>query len=114
MKNTIGILVALILGGVVGFFGVFLSVFTDGETGERMATIGIIILIYLVLGAVLGLIWPDLKWIVGLMAGLPGAILLVYYTIKEFHVLYVPYLAAVLILPSLVSNLTSKARRKPS
>jgi len=113
MKSTIGVLISLIIGGVIGFFGVFLSVFSDGDMGERAATIGVIILIYLVLGAVSGLVWPDLKWIVGLMIGLPGAILLLFYMFKEFNVLYIPYLAAVLILPSLVSNLTSKARRKP-
>jgi len=114
MRNTIGILVALVLGGIIGFFRVFLSVFADGAMGERLATVGIIILIYLVLGAVSGLLWPDLKWIIGLMLGLPGAILLLYYMVKEFNILYIPYFLAILILPGLISNLTSKARRKAS
>lgn len=109
MKNAIGILVALVLGGAIGF-GVFLSVFSDGAAKERAATIGVILLIYLVLGAVSGLIWPALKWLQGLMLGLPGALLLFYYMLRDFNILYVPYLLVILILPSLASNLVSKAR----
>ncbi|MGI6734511.1 MAG: DUF6954 family protein [Anaerovoracaceae bacterium] len=110
MKRAIGILVALVLGSAIGFFGVFLSVFSDGAAKERIATIGVILLIYLVLGVVFGLIWPTLKWLQGLMLGLPGALLLLYYMLNDFNVLYVPYFLVILILPALASNLASKAR----
>ncbi len=113
MKNTIGILVSLVLGGIVGFFGVFVSVFSDGDIGERLATIGIVLLIYLLLGGAFGLIWPGLKWIQGLMLALPGAVLLLYYTIKEFNILHIPYILIILILPVLASSLTSKLSNKP-
>mgnify|MGYP000935005812 CR=1 FL=1 len=110
MRNAIGILAVLVLGSLIGFFGVFLSVFADGNMRERMTTIGVILLIYLIFGSISGLVWPALKWIPGLMLGIPGALLLFYYMLGEFNILHIPYLLVILILPSLASNLVSKAR----
>jgi hypothetical protein len=45
--------------------------------------------------------------------GLPGALLLFYYMLRDFNNLYIPYLIVILILPALASNLASKARNKP-
>lgn len=113
MKKAAAMLSTLVLGCATGFFGVFLSVFSYGAAKERIVTVGVILLIYIALGVVLGLIWPILKWLEGLLLGLPGALLLFYYMLKDFNILYVPYLLLIIILPALASNLASKARNKP-
>jgi hypothetical protein len=59
VKHAIGINLAFLAGSLIGFFGVFVSVFADGGLTERLITIGVILLIYSVLSGVWGFLLPD-------------------------------------------------------
>lgn len=105
-RNKVRILtiaLTVIVGFLLGFFGVFVSVFADGGSRERTVTIIIILFIYWILGCVLGLIFPEYSWKWGVMLGGPGFLILLIFTVKEFSPYYVLYLAGILIL-SLVST----------
>ena len=101
MKNIIGIVLAILVGGFLGFFGVFVSVFADGGLTERLVTIGIILLIYLVLGAVWGFLLPNFSWKWGLLIGAPGVLLLGFYLLSEFNLFYLLYMILIIGLASL-------------
>lgn len=97
-KKPIGIIVALVIGIVLGFFGVMVSVFSDGSTYERIITILIILIIYGVISLIAGFVKPVKTWIYALAIGLPGVLMLIFYTIKEFNALYVVYIVLILLV----------------
>jgi len=114
-SNTIfGILLILIFGIIIGFFGVFLSVFADGVFSERLKVILIVMLCYCVLGFAAGLAFVRIKWFAGLILGAPGAILLLLGFIKESNPYYILYLALILLLPCLCAAGGNKLRRSKS
>ncbi len=92
-KNAIPHIITLVLGLLLGFFGVFLSVFSDGSIYERMITILIILVIYGILGIVIG-IWKPIKTFVFLPGlSMPGVLLLVFYLYKDgLNAFYIPYI----------------------
>ena len=96
MKHIIGINLALIAGGLLGFFGVFVSVFADGPLVERLVTIFVILLIYYVLGGVWGLVLPGYSWKWGILLGAPGVLILGIYMIREFNAYYFIYMILII------------------
>lgn len=97
-KKTIGIIVTIIIGILLGFFGVFASVFSDGSTYERIITILIILIIYGVLSVIAGFLKPVKTWIYMLSLSLPGVAMLIFYSIKEFNILYIAYMVLILLI----------------
>ena len=101
MKKAIGIILSILVGGFLGFFGVFASVFADGGLTERLIAIGVILLIYGVLGLVWGFLLPNFSWKWGLLIGAPGVLFLGVYLLSEFNLFYLLYMALILCLTSL-------------
>jgi VIT1/CCC1 family predicted Fe2+/Mn2+ transporter len=97
-KKLISIIITLVIGIALGFFGVMVSVFSDGSTYERIITILIILIIYGVLSLIIGFIRPVKPW--GHMAALslPGVTMLTFYTVKEFNILYAVYIVLILLI----------------
>ena len=96
-KKLISIIITLIIGIALGFFGVMVSVFSDGSTYERIITILIILIIYGVLSLIIGFIRPVKPWGHMLALSIPGVLMLVFYTIKEFNILYIVYIILIFL-----------------
>lgn len=92
-KNVIPHIVTLVLGLLLGFFGVIVSVFSDGSIYERIISILILLIIYGVLGIVTG-IWKPVKTYIFLpWLCLPGVLMLMFYMYKDgFNIFYVLYM----------------------
>ena len=100
MKKIIGIVLSILVGGFLGFFGVFVSVFADGGLTERLVTIAVILLIYGALGFAWGFLLPNFLWKWGLLIGASGVLLLGVYLFSEFNLFYLLYMALIIILAS--------------
>ncbi|HOW23688.1 MAG TPA: hypothetical protein PLV23_08695 [Sedimentibacter sp.] len=111
-KKFISIIVTLIIGIGLGFFGVMVSVFSDGSTYERLITMLIILIIYGVLSLILGFIRPVRPWGHMLALSLPGVVMLIFYTIKEFNILYIVYVALILLIAFFGTKSGKSMRRK--
>lgn len=111
-KKPIGIIVMIIIGIVMGFFGVMVSVFSDGSTYERIVTILIILIIYGVISLIAGFMKTVKTWIYMLSLSLPGIIMLIFYTIKEFNVLYVIYMTLILLITYFGTKSGKSLKRK--
>jgi len=111
MKRTIGIIEALLTGAFIGFFGVLVSVFSDGALKERTTVIIVILLIYSFISFFFGLLNSAYTWQWGLFIGSPGAFMLMIYTIKDFNILHIFYVFTILVL-SCIAALTGKKARK--
>lgn len=96
-KNAFPYMVTIILGLLLAFFGVFLSVFSDGSSYERIVTALIVLIIYGILGIAIG-IWKPLKTFVFLpWLCLPGVLILLFYMYNEgFNIFYVPYIILII------------------
>jgi hypothetical protein len=97
-KKFISIIITLIIGIGLGFFGVMVSVFSYGSTYERLITILIIMIVYGVLSLIIGFIRPLKPWGHMLALSLPGMVMLIFYTVKEFNILYVVYIVLILLV----------------
>ncbi|HWI54169.1 MAG TPA: hypothetical protein VNT57_00615 [Desulfobacteria bacterium] len=99
MKKAPGFILVLIIGGLLGFFGVFVSVFSDGSTSERLITVAIILIIYGIIGFVCGRVSNDSSyWKWGLILSLPAELILLLYSIKETDILPFSLVYILLIL----------------
>jgi len=99
-KKYTAYVAALIAGLLLGFFGVFLSVFSDGPRYERLITILIILVIYGVIGIVIGVWKPEKTFIYLPFISLPGILILLVYSFGgEFKPIYIPYMLLVLLFP---------------
>jgi hypothetical protein len=96
MKKVIGIVLSLIAGGLIGFFGVMVSVFADAGADERLLTIAAVLLLYFFLSGIWGFLLPDFsaKW--GFFIGAPGVLLLVATVIKEYNFYYLMYMILII------------------
>lgn len=103
MKYIIGRVLAVILGIILGFFGVFNSVFADGMLSERLIVVGVILLIYAFLGFLLGFFLPKGSWTWGLFGGVPGALFLLLYMLREFSFYYLIYIILLLTVSCLAA-----------
>src|SRR5512133_308984 len=98
MKNIIGIVLSILTGIFLGFFGALNSVFSDGELKERLVFIGVLLVIYGILGLVWGFLIPKFTWKWGLFLGGPGALILLLFTLLEFNPYFLIYMVLILIL----------------
>jgi len=115
MKYLVGAVISIAAGGFLGFFGVFVSVFADGGTTERLITILVILIIYFVINGLLGFILPNYSWRWGLLSGIPGVVFLGFYLLKEFNYLYLVYMALIIgfaCLGGWSGSTISKRRKK--
>ncbi|HBC32632.1 MAG TPA: hypothetical protein DC024_15465 [Clostridiales bacterium] len=111
-KKLISIIVTLVIGIVLGFFGVMVSVFSDGGTYERILTILIILIIYGVLSLIIGFIRPVKPWGHMLALSLPGVVMLIFYTIKEFNILYIVYIVLIILFTFFGTKSGKSLKRK--
>lgn len=114
MKNAISALLVIVVGSIIGFYGVLVSVFSDSTLSKRLVTILIILLIFIILSLLLGFFNPVFSWRWGLFLASPGAILLSLYFIREPELYIIVYIVVILGVSSLSSRFGSylKERRK--
>jgi hypothetical protein len=69
-------------GLLAGFFVVFNSVFSDvTDSGERLFTFALVIVVYLALGIAFGI--AAISWQVGLVLAAPALLFVTWYTLRE-------------------------------
>lgn len=110
MKNTLNIILAIVIGSIIGYFGVFVSVFADSSLNERLLTISIILLIFIMLSALWGFFMPKFSWRWGVFLGAPGAFLLLLYFTKEHNLYLLIYIILIIGLSAPSSMLGSHIR----
>lgn len=98
IKNVISIVLSIVTGTFLGFFGVFNSVFSDGELNERLVLIAVLLVIYGILGLVWGFLIPKFTWKWGLFLGGPGVLILLLFAIIEFNPYFLIYMALIILL----------------
>ena len=98
MKNNLGMILSIALGILIGFFGVFNSVFSDGSLNERLVVIGMILSVYAILSALWGYIFLKYSWQWGLIISIPGALFLFIYTLIESNPYYFLYIILLISL----------------
>ncbi len=103
MKNIIGMLLAIGTGLSLGFFGVYASIFSDGDLYERLNVISILLLIYIILSTLWGFLLTTYSWQWGILLGLPGALFLALEIMREFNPYYLLYLVLILLFSSISS-----------
>jgi hypothetical protein len=89
------VLLALAVGSVVGFWGVLLSVFSDGPWSERLVVIAIVLALYVILTAVWTFFSPQRLWLWLIILGLPGILLLAVYMWHDFKSFYILYMVLI-------------------
>lgn len=97
----ISMILALLTGSILGFFGVLVSVFADGSFTERMTTIGVILMVYALLSAMWAYFQPKYSWSWGLIVGLPGIMLLGLYILSQFNPYYLLYMVMIMAIACL-------------
>lgn len=100
MKNILGIIAALLIGLLTGYFGVLVSVFSDSSLSERIITIGILLFIYFIMGILFGFLMQKV-WKFSFAFSLGGVYFLARYTFNEFNIYYILYIFLILLLPIL-------------
>lgn len=83
MKKTAGIIIAVLWGLLLGFFGVFSSVFTDGGLVERLIMIAVILLIYFISAGILAYFSSFSTWKWSFVISAPGMLILIIYSFSE-------------------------------
>lgn len=114
MKHIIGIILIFLVGTIIGFFGVLISVFADSALSERLITIFIILVIYGMLGTLWGYLLPKYSWKWGLILGLPGVYFLGWYMTNEFNLYHILYMILIIAISCLGAYMGSriKSRKK--
>lgn len=105
-------MLAVILGSIIGLYGVIVSVFADGPINERIITIGIIILVYILFGFLFGYFFPEFSWKLGIPFGFPGALFLAFYTVNETNPLHFLYILLILVVAILFTGVGSNVRTR--
>jgi hypothetical protein len=72
-----------VFGVLMGLFGVFNSVFSDGPIIERLVLIGVILALYAIVGGLLGLLGPRQGWRWEVLLAAPGAAALLLMLMLE-------------------------------
>ena len=112
MWKTVQLLLVLAIGSLLGLFGVFNSVFSDGATGERLVTIAVILLLYAALSAGWAFFAPRYSWQWGALMSAPGALLLAVYSLTERNPYYLVYLVALVLVSVAAARYGGSARRR--
>ena len=92
MKNIIYIILLFLVSFLLGFYGVFASVFSDGGMSERLITIAIILLIYVLLGFLSAVLFKKKSMKLGALISLPGILFLLLYLFREYNLYYIIYI----------------------
>lgn len=111
MVRIVGFVLAVLVGVIIGFFGAFKSVFSDGGGTERIITITIILVLYGALGFVWGFISPTYGAAWGILLAVPGTAFLGLYLIREWHPLYIVYMVGLMIFACTGAWSGSRARK---
>lgn len=117
MKRSFWLTAAFITGLLPGFFLVFNFMFSDIiSLNERILSILVVIVAYLVLGTAFGLTGHGMEWKYGICLSIPAVILAVIYSIRETGTIAMNLLYAAAAIgasaagTSLGSSLTRKKR----
>lgn len=96
-EKAIPHLVTALTGLLIAIFGVFKSVFSDGSGYERLVTVLVVLIIYVVLGIIIG-IWKPIKTFIFLpWLSLPGILVLIFSISRDgFNVFYIPYIILII------------------
>lgn len=97
MKYIIGIILTVLTGIIIGFYGALLSVFADGIINERLIVISVILLVYFAISSIFGFFLNRYSWKWGLYIGTPAVILLGIYSRTEFNIYYFLYMLLILL-----------------
>lgn len=97
-NNLIGASITAVIGLILGFFGVIVSVFSDGTIYERLVTALVVLIIYAVLSLILGFMKSGRAILYMLSLSLPGVLLLLSYSFKEFNLFYIVYMVLILAI----------------
>ena len=94
MRQTLGYALAIVAGLLAGFFIVFNSVFSDvSGTDERVFSFALILVVYAVLGLIVG--YLAASWLVGIVLAAPAVLLVAWYAVLRepdnlaLHLLYI-------------------------
>lgn len=112
MRTFTAFMLSLILGSIIGLYGVIVSVFADGPLNERIITIGIIILVYITVSFIFGYFFPELGWRLGIIFGFPGALFLAFYTVNETNPLYFFYILLIILVACLFTGVGSNVKTR--
>ncbi|HWI53173.1 MAG TPA: hypothetical protein VNT01_13615 [Symbiobacteriaceae bacterium] len=113
MNKVLGHIGAAVAGVLPAFFLVFQSVFTDSSSaGERTVALGLIALVYGLLGALFG--YFTRSWQSGLWLGVPAVMLVGLYSVREPQqlLLHVATVAVALLAGWAGARLTAGAGRR--
>jgi len=101
VKDILGLVIAILAGAAIGYFGVLGSLSGAVNPTERLNVIGVISLIYFAVGAVLGMALPHYSWQWGLFLSPPGMLFLGSSLVKNFNSSLLIYLLAILLFSCL-------------
>lgn len=97
-KSKISYIVVFVIGVIIGFFGVFNSVFSDGSAYERAVTILVVLIAYAIAGVITGFVKPVKTMLYLPCLCITGLVLLLFYMYKEFNVLHLVYFVLILVI----------------
>lgn len=83
LKHLLIVFSAVLWGSLLGFFGVFVSVFADGGLTERLITVAAILLIYAVSSGVWAYFSPSWSWHWSIPLSSPALLILLIYSGSE-------------------------------
>jgi lysylphosphatidylglycerol synthetase-like protein (DUF2156 family) len=88
LKKIFILILALTFGLFISLYGVFLSVFADGNLNERLVLIAITLVVLFFVTFVFTLIRPSMAWFFAALIGLPGVFVLLIQSRDVYHILY--------------------------
>ena len=116
MRKLLGYMLALAAGALAGFFIVFNSVFSDssGSSGERIFTYVLVAAAYGIIGFASGMLVPRQSMLLSILACLPAAVILLWYTAREHGIaIYsVTYLLLAFLSVYFAAHLTGTTKHK--
>jgi hypothetical protein len=89
LKKTVSVFMALIVGVILALYGVFLSVFADGNINERLMLIGIVLLIFFVISYVLTKFNPHQAVLNVILMASPSIAVLIFQDFSGYIILYI-------------------------
>ncbi len=96
MRNKIGLVLVILVGAFLSFYGVLLSLFGDATQTEQLQFIALILLVYFVIGGLTGFFLPRYRWMGGLILAVPGVFILFSFLVTAINQYILLYLALLL------------------
>ncbi len=114
LKKLFGIIIAVVAGGLAGFYIVMGAVFTDfgGKLWERIVALLLVILVYSIMGFVFGNFGRETGAWWGAYLSLPAISFLLVYMFREsgMAVTSVIYILAILTFSTIFAHFGSKVK----